>query len=92
MAAAFDSNHQFCKEVTLSVGAAAASAITTQNFTVVGINPLVAYDVQAPVAFSADFYVFQAKALSKDTLQVAFFNATGSSIAHASTTFRITSR
>lgn len=88
----YDANHQFSRDVTLSVGALGASAFTPQIFTVPGVHPNYAYDIAAPVEFSAGVFPVETKCLSQNTLQVTFFNNTATGATHGSTVFRLTSR
>lgn len=78
-------------EVTVGVSAAGASAITTQDVIVSGIQGDMCINGYFASAHSAGFFIQEVKILSANNLRLSFFNTTGSSITHGATLFRFVS-
>jgi hypothetical protein len=79
------------KEVSVGVSAAGASAITTQDVVVSGIQGDMFILGQFASAHSAGLFLQEVKILSANNLRLSFFNTTNGSITHGATTFRFVS-
>lgn len=79
---------QFVQQVTLDPSSIGANTISTETFTITGINLDTAYNVTA-LSLEAGLFILEAHPTAANTLAISIWNTTTGSINPASQTFRI---
>ena len=81
-------SYQFAQTVTLNPASVTANSVATETFTITGIRTDVMYRVDA-LSLDAGLFILGCFPTAANTLQINFFNPTGSDINPASQSFRI---
>ncbi len=81
-------SYQFAQTVTLNPANVAANSVATETFTITGIRTDTMYYVDA-LSLDAGLFIIGCIPTAANTLQINFFNPTGSDINPASQSFRI---